>query len=84
MAKPAVIIVSREQVEHDIQREIEKGKSREEAAYHVMGHAGSAIQDAKEVTDELLRKAGGRDKLTDEQMQEYDRLCRTIIRLYRK
>lgn len=79
MAKQAIIIVSREQVEADIKREMDKGKTPLEAVHHVMGHAESAIQDAKEITDELIRKAGGRDKLSDEQTEEYDRLCCTII-----
>src|SRR5690348_15363728 len=79
MAKQAIIIVSREQVEADIKREMDKGKSREEAAYHVWGHAESAIQEAKKITDELLQQAGGRDKFTEQQEAEYDHQCWAII-----
>jgi len=79
MAKQAIITVSREQVEADIKRETDKGKSREEATFHVMGHAESGRKEAREAIEILIRDANGHENFDDEQQKEYDRLCRTII-----
>ena len=79
MAKQAIITVSRKQVEADIQREADKGKNWVEAAYRVMGNAANGIKAASKTIDELIREAGGFDKLTDEQMEKYDSQCRSFI-----
>lgn len=47
MAKTAIITVRRKQVEADIKREIDKGKSRVEAAGRVMGRAAEGINKAR-------------------------------------
>ena len=79
MAKQAIITVSREQVENDIEHEMKKGKSRVEAAHDVWGHAESAVQRAKKITEELLHEAGGVEKFTEQQMAEYNPQCSAII-----
>ena len=79
MAKPAIIPISREQVEIDIQREMDKGKSRFEAAFRVMGNAYSAIKEAKKQIEQVVRKAKGIENFDDEQKAKYDSICRSVF-----
>lgn len=79
MAKPAIITISREQVERDIQREIDKGMTPVEAALCVQGHAEQGINQAKVAIDSLVREANGAENFNDDQKAKYDSLYAAII-----
>jgi hypothetical protein len=79
MAKQPIITVSREAVEKDIQRQIDKGKDRVAAASRVMGRAIKALDDARQDIEKLVRKAEGYENFTDKQKAKYDSICVAII-----
>ena len=79
MAKQPIIVVSRKQVEKDIQRERDKGKSHLEAAYSVMGNAYKGLSEASAGNEALIRKAKGYRNFDDDQKEKYDSICRSVI-----
>jgi hypothetical protein len=45
----------------------------------VKGHAYKELSKANAKIEALVRKAKGHENFDDDQQEEYDRLCRTII-----